>query len=33
MSDAVRTRVDALWPALGIPLRPPVLGIGERRGR
>jgi hypothetical protein len=33
MTDVVRARVDALWPALGIPLRAPALGIGERSGR
>ncbi len=33
MAPEVQTRIDALWPKLGIPLRPPALGIGERRGR
>jgi 4-hydroxy-3-polyprenylbenzoate decarboxylase len=33
MTPEVRARVDALWPALGIPLQPPRLGIGERRAR
>ena len=33
MAPEVQSRIDALWPKLGIPLRPAALGIGERRGR